>query len=351
MECVSEGTSAERYLPASTRAPCLGCGGRIVTARDPYVQIAGRRDGSVLLLIDAKPLIALATDSGRLFEPGLELLGVAHRDCARRARQRLEAQQVELPEEQPLLVVDEEVGDLPALHLPPTSSFCAFCGAAHITDEHVWPKWISRQLQDDGGFLMPSPYGPRRMRSLEITAPVCETCNNRWLSVLENDVRLVLGPLVRGEERTLSTGEQQLLATWAVKTALMLDLSGGVPLVPTGFYVDFRQRRQPLRGQAVWLGAYRGSHWAMWAQQRGLRVGISADELPNAFVTTFTAFRIVFQVFGHFTTGGATIDDGRQSAAALERIWPPRGRPIDWPPRGLAFSDGSLIELAQSIRG
>jgi len=91
--------------------------------------------------------------------------------------------------------------------------------------------------------------------------------------------------------------------------------------------------------------------WAAWAQHRGLHVGISADELPNAFVTTFTAFRVVFQVVGHFTTGGATIDDGRLLAAALGRIWPPSGRLIDWPRGKLAFGDGSLVELAQSIDG
>ena len=79
---------------------------------------------------------------------------------------------------------------------------------------------------------MPSPYGPRRIRSLDLTAPICVTCNNRWLAVLENDVQPVLAPLIRGEERTLAPREQQLLATWAVKTTLMLDLWTGKLLIP-----------------------------------------------------------------------------------------------------------------------
>jgi len=338
-------------LPGSRQAPCLGCGRRVVTARDPHVEIGGKRDGSVLMMYEARPLQALATNRDRVFEPDLELLGVAHRACVQLARQRLEAQQVDLLDDLPRLIVDQEVGELPALHLPPAPGRCAFCRATEVTDEHVWPKWVFRKLAVHDGFTMPSLHGPRRMRSLDITAPVCVTCNNRWLSVLEKDVQPVLGPLIHGEERTLAPDEQRLLATWAIKTALMLDLGGGRPLIPTGFYYDFRLRRCPLPGQVVWLGAYRDSYYAAWASHQALHVGISTNEPPNAFVSTFTAFRAVFQVVGHFTRGNMNVDDRRLLAAALARIWPPREEPIDWPPRKLAFGDDSLAELAQSIKG
>ena len=189
------------------------------------------------------------------------------------------------------------------------------------------------------------------MRSLDITASVCVTCNNRWLSVLEKDIQPVLGPLIEGKERTLAPDEQRLLATWAVKTALMLDLASGNPLIATGFYYDLRLRRCPLPSQVVWLGAYRDSQYAAWASHQALHVGISTIEPPNAFVSTFTAFRAVFQVVGHLTRGNMNLDDRRLLAAALARIWPPRDEPIDWPPRKLAFGDESLAELAQSIKG
>jgi hypothetical protein len=104
--------------------------------------------------------------------------------------------------------------------------------------------------------------------------------------------------MIRGEERTLSTEEQRRLAAWAVKTALMLDLASAAPIVPTGYLL-----------------------------------------------------RVVFQVVGHFTQGGATINDGRLVAAALAPIWPPRSDTIEWPPRRLAFDDAALDELADSING
>jgi hypothetical protein len=346
---MTERLSYNDDLPGSRRAPCLGCGGRVVTARDPHVEIGGKRDGSVLVMFEAEPQLALATDPDRAFEPGLELLGVAHRGCAQLARQRLEAQEVDLLDDLPQLIADEGVDDLPALHLPPAPGRCAFCGATDLTDEHVWPEWISRELGDRGGFTMPSPYGPRRVPSVNITTPICGTCNHRRLSVLENDVRPLLAPLIRGEEQTLSLGEQQLLATRAVKTALMLDPWSGKPLIPTGFYYDFRLRRSPHEGQLVWLGAYRDWH-AAWAWHGGLHVGISADEPPNAFASTFTAFRVVFQVAGAFDRG-VTFNDGRLATAALARLWPPSGQSVDWPPKRLAFGDESLAQLAQSVKG
>jgi hypothetical protein len=176
---------------------------------------------------------------------------------------------------------------------------------------------------------MPSRYGPRRLRLLDFTAPICVTCN-RWLAVLENDTRPVLAPLI------------------SVTTALILDLWSGKPVIPTGFYYDFRLRCCSHEGQIIWLGAYCDWH-AAWAWHDGLHVGISADEPQNVFVSTFTAFRVVFQVTGHFDRG-VTFNDGQWLTAALARVWPPSGQSIDWPPKKLTFGDESLAELAQSVK-
>jgi hypothetical protein len=157
-------------------------------------------------------------------------------------------------------------------------------------------------------------------------------------------------PLIRGEDRTLDLIQQRLLATWAAKTALMLDLASEGSIVPTGFYYELRQLRRPLQGQAVWLGAYLGSSKAIWAEHRALHLGIPEEEPANGFVTTFNVFRCVFQVVGHFTKGGATINDARLLSLGLSRIWPPNLEAIAWPRDGLAFNDEALRLLASSIK-
>src|SRR4051794_22635176 len=121
-------------LPGSRRAPCLGCGKPVVTARHAHVPIGGRRDGSLLIEIDMEPLVSNSNDPDALFDADdLYLLGVAHRDCIVEARRRLIALDVELPEDLPRLLVDDDVAGLPLLHRPPTLDQCPFCGRRGLT--------------------------------------------------------------------------------------------------------------------------------------------------------------------------------------------------------------------------
>lgn len=336
-------------LPGFRRATCLGCAGRVVAARDSHVVITGRRDGSWLALIDAEPDGILVTDSERIPENHVFLLGVAHRRCIRVAKKKLERGEVELSDDLPQMLIDEPDDPPEALHLPPNSDSCPFCGNPQLTWEHVLPKWFSEMF--DGGFIERASARPRRR--VELKVPVCPECNNRWLAVLENDAKRVLSPMVRGEPLvSLNTDDQLLIGTWAVKTALMLDLaSGSGPIIPLGFFRQARQLRSPLPNTVVHVGAYK-DQMAVKAWHDGLYVpdasGVKPDK-PNGFVTTFAVHRVVFQVLGHFTVGGATFKDSRLLGAGLHAIWPSRAETIQWPRNNFAFGDEALQELASSV--
>jgi hypothetical protein len=337
-------------LPGSRRSPCLGCGELVVTARDAHVPIGGRRDGSLLVEMDVEPLISQSNDPDALYEADdLYLLGVAHRHCLPEARRRLLAGEAELPDELPQLLIDDDVPELPALHLPPTFGRCPFCDGSDPTAEHVFPQWLSKELAAIGGLVRKGEGGHRPLRKLDITAPICRTCNNRWLSVLENDAKPLLSKMLRGQEQRLFHNEQTLLATWALKTAMMLDLASGQPVIPTGFFHSLRQRREPFPSSFVWIAGYSGSQWATWARHGPLQLGASQAAPPNGFVSTFTVFRVVFQVVGYFTSGGATFNDNRIYRDALTQISPLWCLPVEWPPNRLAFNDEWLEKLGESI--
>lgn len=340
-------------LPGSRRSPCLGCGAVVVTARHPHVQFGGRRDGSLLLEIDVEPLISQSNDPDALYgADDLFLLGFAHRRCRLEARRRLMAGEVELPDDLPQLIIDDVVPSLPALHTPPTLERCPFCDGAESTDEHVFPQWLLNELSSIGNLIdRGSERGPRSLQEIDVTAPICQICNNRWLSVIENDTKPLLAPMIRGEERTLGRDEQERLATWGLKTAMMLDLASGSPVIPTGYFQALRQQREPFDSTFIWLGAYSGSNRAIWAQHSGLHMDVDDTEPANGFVTTFTAFRVIFQVVGHFTRGGAEFSDNRIYKDALVQVWPPRSQSVEWPPNRLAFNDEWLVTLANSISG
>jgi hypothetical protein len=151
---------------------------------------------------------------------------------------------------------------------------------------------------------------------------------------------------MEGQERQLSSTEQRSIATWAFKVSLMIDLSDD-PVVPLGYYREFALGREPPLASIVWLGAYRDSKVAL-AYRRQLQAG-ARGEGPKALVTTFTVFRVVFQVFHHFTAGAAHWNDQRPFAAGLHAIWPSAESVISWPRNQLAFGDDALEELAGSI--
>ncbi|GAA0451861.1 hypothetical protein [Streptomyces olivaceiscleroticus] len=107
---------------------------------------------------------------------------------------------------------------------------CVFCGEKAGSREHVFPKWLrkeapkdfvdadgSRGIVSDGKLVTV----PERFATAQVKC-VCGTCNNGWMSRLESGVKPFLLDLMRGDPLTLGRQEQTLLATWPLKTVMML---------------------------------------------------------------------------------------------------------------------------------
>ncbi|MFD6094013.1 hypothetical protein ACFWGN_18005 [Oerskovia sp. NPDC060338] len=129
--------------------------------------------------------------------------------------------------------------------LPQGTRSCIFCAGRPLTREHVWPKWLSAELQQHG-FTLDRPDGaPHQVRLVGITADrqhahqevetvggakllgdlvarsVCGPCNNGWMSALEDSAKPSLLALIRGTDATFEQEALVSLATWAVKTAIL----------------------------------------------------------------------------------------------------------------------------------
>ena len=320
------------------RASCLGCGQAVVAARHAHVLIGGRRDGTALVIMGIEPDCMWAEEPDALSRQ-IFLLGVAHRTCVELARRQLHSGQVLLPSTLPALTV-EEIKELPEqFHLPPNGQLCAFCGGGgKLSDEHVWPQWLSRALRQlpwapkkDRPFVMRGPHD-RRTRVIDVTAPICQACNNGWLAALEQDAQQALTPMITGRPVCLGRSEQALVAGWAVKTALIFDLSSrSEAIIPLGYYRQFGQTRAALDSMCVFVAGYAGRAPA-WATREELWVSIPHDEQPNAFATTLTAGSLVLQVVGHFVKSASFRDLRWQFARTTRQIWPSIFETVSWPP-------------------
>jgi hypothetical protein len=196
--------------------PCLGCDGKVSARRDPYVMFNGLRDGSVLIVTHAEPDQHFATRPNVPADRTFYQLGIAHRDCSDRARQRLEAGQVSLSDVLPVVDLEALNEALTRLDLPPRDDGCPFCdNCQELSNEDVYPLWVTRRLVRRFGKLkLPMPYGPKDITNVNIKVPIGRVRNNEWLSVLENDTRAVMEPMVFGPAageppcRTLTLADQ-----------------------------------------------------------------------------------------------------------------------------------------------
>ena len=320
------------HTPRWRRASCLACGELIVRARDAHCMLAGTLDGSWLAHWPSSP-DSMATSGPVPRDRNLYLLGACHRSCLSLVAQRVRAGLACSDTELPLLSIEESTDLDYMLHLPADESTCPFCGdPGPLTDEHVWPRWLSKELRRLGGTFLPRAGETRAPRSIDATVGVCRRCNNDWLSTLENDVSTIARPMLRGEFVYLDTERQTLLATWATKTAYMIDRLTE-PTVPRGFPMELLIRRQPSTSTLVFLSAYDGSS-AAFASFRPLPANTAKEALPsesNAYVATFTAHKLAFQVIGHFTRGVMAINDERLGLHdGLVQIWGSSDLGVSW---------------------
>lgn len=239
---------------------------------------------------------------------------------------------------------------------------CILCGAEGkpADDEHVIPKWARRAFDIQGPVTMHTRDDPDAafaqagtMHHLNIVLKdaICKRCNNEWLSAIEKRTAAILKPMaVSAKPIVLSAGALKLLAFWAVKTALLLELA--IRQLPghrknPGYqatsqeFAWLRELEEPPPRSMAWLGC--------WDCQQGVPVNYepSTAKLPTAdgtplagHLTTFTLGYVAFQIFTvdyiAAERHGAPVWNPAPPAPlrnALPRIWPPQltNPDVSWP--------------------
>jgi hypothetical protein len=332
------------WSPDWRRLDCLAdCGELVKRARNSWVELGGTRSGSWL--------IGTRVDVGRAFAdplpaPGdeqLYMLGAAHRSCLATAVGLLRAGRAQLADELTVMDIEPITGD--RVHenwLPPPPGRCPFCSDPHgqPTDEDIYPKWLVREMKRHGI----RSTDPLRRRISWPTTPVCQHCNNTWMSALENDVKDILTPMFH-QVRSLDEHAQGRLALWAAKMAVLMDAVGG-NIVPHGAGQGLEIYRQPHHGMLVWIAAYHDPNPLALVSRPIYMPGEDPKHELLGLCVTFSVVKVAFQVFIPFFDGDlAPLEDFHGSVL---QIWPPTGPRLDWPPP-FRFDQTSIQALAVRI--
>jgi hypothetical protein len=224
--------------------------------------------------------------------------------------------------------------------------------------EHAWPKWLDKEAPlrtAATNVTMSSRIGPGvRAKNLRVrnqkVRRVCHACNGGWMNDLENNVKPILRPMLKGISRTLNKSEQAILATWVVKTAWMLEfLDSSIRRpVPADHYRYLKEHQEPPPSTDVFAFGYDGTRWGAYYWMQTLAFPLRDPEPeppppPHGYYSTLAVGKAGFQVIG------VTIPKVRFAQRAPDvflQIWPYIGRVI-WPGR-FSLNDVSLESVSQS---
>jgi hypothetical protein len=124
---------------------------------------------------------------------------------------------------------------------------CRFCGKrATRAKEHAWPQWLLKTTELSDAFTRETHAGiggavvDQRVQSFDSMQDghVCATCNNTWMSELENAAKPIIEKIAAsGSLHVLTHDEAPCLALWAFKTAIARNaVSNYRKIVPASHY-------------------------------------------------------------------------------------------------------------------
>lgn len=239
---------------------------------------------------------------------------------------------------------------------------CIFCGRTPLTKEHVVGDWAGR-FADAGQrsivHLSDREGEAREIREWNARAydrqarMVCAACNNGWMSDLETRASALLVP-DELDGRKLGHDEQALLATWAMKTVLVLNAAESRfrRAIPPEVAIDFgHDRRVPVNTE-MWIASYAGNNDQLPAF---VGLGIDLDNRQDSnrgwrdlAVTTFLVGPFVFQVFFTVPTLGITrLTRAFPPHTHISNLWP-IAEPVVWRRRP-GLSRDEVIAFGEQI--
>jgi hypothetical protein len=221
---------------------------------------------------------------------------------------------------------------------------CCFCGSPDLTKEHIWPNWlrgifkVERLTHTIGG------HGSAAQKKQWLAPPftaqaqlVCSKCNSGWMSRLEGRSKRVLSLMIQCKAADLVETEQRLVTTWAVKTAMMMQVfvhPSRVTIPPDHYRQLYQRKDAPPDTVRVWLALQDHTDPRYVAKPLGLFASLPKPPIqPNAYWVTLTIGCLVMQILGAAGPLPRYLDDGIPVLRVLPllRIWPAQTT-VRWPP-------------------
>jgi hypothetical protein len=164
---------------------------------------------------------------------------------------------------------------------------------------------------------------------------VCESCNGGWMSDLEAAVMDVIPLIYDGTKKLITQDEQNILANWAVKTAIMIQYTGPKPFVPPLRRKWVFEYHTPPPDTCIWIARYDGEGIAT-AVSRKLIIDSNPKIInrPNGQAVFFSIGSLFFVVICLYFKD-VRVELPPPVTEYLFQIFPTKTPHIFWPDTGI----------------
>jgi hypothetical protein len=240
---------------------------------------------------------------------------------------------------------------------PPFGKCVWGCGRDNFNREHIVGQQIAKLLDLELPLTMHlGDFRRAGGEQIEVVLEdrVCVGCNGGWMHKLDDKMIAFMGDaLSTSTPVRLNEFRQRILARWAVKVALLLEVylhdeairvpilqAMGPFFVPEDNFPALRKDHGPPKRTRVWVGGLEVATQPFTSHSNVITISGTRephrDPRPIGYYSVFSLGPVVFAVTGwEIGFDGAIPSEPNPTEVALGKmraIWPADKKPVAWPP-------------------
>ncbi len=244
---------------------------------------------------------------------------------------------------------------------------CVFCGKRGVSNEHVIPAWVGKALDKH---LRPGRRWTHTQGDITFedeafqfkVKRVCRDCNHGWMDTeIEQPNRPYLEAMMDDAALTLSNVGQSGIATWVIKTHMMMQYQVRTRPVRAEQLAWLYQHRTPPPNSQVWLGATtrRRRNWINGRHLSQEWYSYDPDAPPpypaDAHILDVENLTLAIDhlVMVAIRRSGPEDNFLLQLPPALQetfvQIWPIRPFAVTWPPPNLLHGEKEIFQATDDL--
>lgn len=238
---------------------------------------------------------------------------------------------------------------------------CIFCDGIGLSKEHIWSTWLRQYLPrryhehyrgsldfHSGSATQPNENSWRQKQGDVATLQVrcvCRTCNNGWMSQIDENAKAHLTPLICGQAIVLDDTAQRLIATWVALKFMIVEQVYDRAVTLETERSQFRDERTPPGNWRIWIAQYASEAARNSLVRVPVAVPLRHGPCPefNTQFLTFVVGRLLILAIA--APDGFSLALPPEASHVFRSVHPTAGK-IVWPPFG-SVTDAELLQFTR----